>query len=135
MLDIYGTPSSRTSTLVIDDIQFDNCAHPSSLVACGPNQMMCPTTGVCIDRNTLCDTRNDCGDRWDESVDNCQNLTAMVCTFEKELPIDNCQFTVESDSNPILLWKVVNAAFRQNDYNVPRMTGPLIDHTYRLPNK
>lgn len=136
MIDIFGVPRARVSNVAIDNIEFYGCARPQpQLSACNTGQVMCGTTGVCIDGNTLCDLRNDCGDGWDERPELCRNGTAMVCTFEDDMDIESCSYTLEAIDGSSLRWKVISVKYRHNTYIVDRLTGPLIDHTYRLANK
>ena len=83
----------------------------------------------------LCDGVNDCGDKSDESLDNCRKLTVNKCSFEPTLPSAACIWTQELDPGSTSQWNVMNSLQMNNDENMLRMAGPMFDHTYRLTNE
>lgn len=132
-MDISGADSGSSSTLAIDDIHFQsNCYRPASTAnTCPQNQIKCPKN-FCIDRYTLCDSVNDCGDQWDESAVNCRRMNITRCSFETSLGTSACKYTLEQDRGSSTQWRLIKATTASTSNNMARMTGPMIDHTYKL---
>ena len=114
-----------------------DCAPPTPKATnCGSTQIKCGNTppgstgSICIERYSLCDTIDDCGNGWDESADNCFKSRVNKCTFESVSPSARCNYTIESDHGSSLWWKTKSAYTASSTENLVRMTGPITDHTF-----
>ena len=124
MIDISSADTSLVSTLAIDDILFEsNCYTPDPTRNCSADEMKCPKTNICMNRYTLCDGVNDCGDKWDETADNCRKLSLNKCSFESTDANNQCFWIQELDSGTTQ-WQTITAQTASTSKYMVRMTGP-----------
>lgn len=63
----------QQSVVSIDDFSFDNCALPFvSNATCTANEIKC-NRGNCVSKDRKCDFVDDCGDKTDETLPECNS--------------------------------------------------------------
>lgn len=104
---------SSEDIVMIDDIQFHNCKHPTPTI-CHGDDFSC-SNGICVNKTLICNFNDDCGDGSDELV--CEKYPGR-CNFE----VDFCNWQQEKSTD--LTW------IRKTGDMLAEGTGPGYDHTY-----
>ena len=113
-LEFEGSGYSwATSDVALDDISLKACSYPPPSATCPFNYFTCKNK-VCVDKKSVCDLTDDCGDGSDEEV--CDKYS--LCDFENGL----CEWSHDKDAD--FEWDVKEGFYTWN---------PTRDHTTGTP--